>query len=109
MDICKIIVFIPPEFSEKLMDSITEVIVPPYDNYERVFSISNVKGTWRPVDNARPFKGKVGKIEEAEELRIEFIIQKKDLAVTVQTICKTHPYEEPAIDVIEVKDWHSLL
>ena len=91
------------------MDSVTEVIDPPYDNYERVFSISNVKGTWKPINDARPFKGTVGMVEEAEELRIEFIIQRKDLAVTIRTICKVHPYEEPAIDIIEMTDWHSLL
>jgi len=109
MDICKIAVFVPEEFSEKLMDSITEVIETPYDNYERAFSISKVTGTWRPIGNARPFKGTVGKIEESEELRIEFIVLKKDLAATVRTICKIHPYEEPAIDIIEMTDWHSVI
>jgi Uncharacterized protein conserved in bacteria len=109
MDICKIVVFIPREFSEELMDSVTGSIDPPYDNYERVFSVSEVRGTWRPTGNAKPFKGTIGEIEEADELRIEFIIRKKDLAVTVQTICRVHPYEEPAIDIIEMTDWHSLL
>ena len=109
MDICKIVVFIPEEFSGKLMDSITEVIETPYKNYERTFSISKVKGTWRPIDDARPFKGTVGKIEESEELRIEFIIQKKDLSVTIRTIRNIHPYEEPAIDIIEMTDWHSVI
>ena len=109
MDICKITVFVPEEFSSRLMDSITEVIDPPYDNYERVFSISKVTGTWRPIGNARPFKGTVGKIEITEELRMEFIIQKKDLPVTIRTICDVHPYEEPAIDIIEITDWHSVI
>jgi len=109
MDICKITVFVPEVFSEKLMDSITEVIETPYENYERTFSISKVTGTWKPIGNARPFKGTVGKIETAEELKIEFIILKKDLSVTIRTIRDVHPYEEPAIDIIEMTDWHSLL
>ena len=109
MHLFKISVNIPEEFSEKIMDALTEVIEAPYSNYERVFSTSKVMGTWRPVNKAKPFKGTIGKIETAEELKIEFIIKEKDLAATIRVIHDMHPYEEPAIDVIEMTDWHSVI
>ena len=109
MHLFKISVNVPEEFAEELMDAVTEAIDAPYDNYERVFTTSKVTGTWRPVNKARPFKGSIDVIEIAEELKIEFIVQKKDLASAIRAVIDVHPYEEPAIDVIEMKDWHSII
>lgn len=109
MEILKIAVHIPKEFSERMMDSVNDVMHPVYPNYDRAFSISEVTGTWRPLEGSSPYKGEIGKIETADELKIEFIIRKEDLSSVLRTILEVHPYEEPAIDVIEMTDWHSLM
>ncbi len=108
-DAYKIVVYIPKEFSEELMLKINEVITPFYDGYDMCFSISKVTGTWRPQPGSEPFKGKIGKLEKADELRIEFIIRKDEVEKVLQTIDNVHPYEEPAIDVIPCIGWRSFL
>lgn len=107
-DILKIATYIPREYTNALMDRITEVIVPVYEGYDRTFSLTDVTGTWRPLDGSDPFIGTHGEIEISPEVKVEFVIRKNDLKVTIDTIVDVHPYEEPAIDVIEMIDWHSV-
>jgi len=108
MRIFKMVVFVPEEYLESLMDSVTESISSAYPNYARTFSYSRVTGTWIPLGGSDPFIGTHGKKEIAEEIRLEFIVLEKDVKAAVNAIRSVHPYEEPAIDIIETLDWHSL-
>lgn len=107
--ILKIAVFIPEDHAERMMDEVTPMMQQVYPGYDRAFSISRVTGTWRPLEGSVPFKGTIGKIETADELKIEFVIRKDDLKKVIGKIIRVHPYEEPGIDIIEMTDWHSLV
>jgi len=107
-DIFKIGVNIPAEYLEEMMDSVNGFMEPIYPNYDRVFMYWPVKGTWRPLPGADPFNGTVGKIELADEIRVEFAVKEKDLEKVVGKIAEVHPYEEPAIDVIPMVSWKSV-
>ena len=108
-DIYKIGVNIPPEFLEKLMDSVTEAMEPLYPGYDRTFMYWPSKGTWRPLPGSDPYLGKVGEIETAEEIRVEFAVKEKDLERVLNVIAEVHPYEEPAIDVIPMCSWRRFI
>ena len=99
---------VPSEFLDKMMDAITDAIKSPYPGYERAFGYFPVTGTWRSLEGSNPYKGKIGEIEIADEMRLEFIVSEKDIKIAVAAIRKVHPYEEPAIDIVEIIDWHSL-
>ena len=101
-EVFKISVNVPDEFLEKLMDSLNSVMEPVYPGYDRTFSYSRVTGTWRPLKGSSPFKGTIGKIEISDEMRLEFVVKRKDLKKVVDIIEKIHPYEEPAIDITKV-------
>jgi len=98
-DVFRISVNVPEEYLEKLMDSINSVMEPVYPGYDRTFSYSRVTGTWRPLRGSSPYKGTIGKIEVSDEIRLEFVVRRKDLRKVIDTIVDIHPYEEPAIDV----------
>jgi len=104
----RISVNVPPEFLDRMMDTITDAIDTPYPGYERAFGYFPVTGTWRSLEGSNPYKGKVGEIEIADEMRLEFIVLEKNLKIAVAAIREVHPYEEPAIDIVEIIDWHSL-
>ena len=108
-DIFKIGVNIPGEFLEKLMDSVNSVMEPVYPNYDRTFMYWPVKGTWRPLPGADPYNGTIGKIEVADEMRVEFAVKEKDLRKVISVIADVHPYEEPAIDVIPMYGWKGFI
>lgn len=108
-DIYKVTVSVPADFMDILMDAIDEVIDPLYPGYRRCFSISDVVGTWIPVEGSKPFIGETDTITRVEEKRIEFAVRDYDLPQALHVIDTLHPYEEPAVDVIPMKAWRSML
>jgi hypothetical protein len=105
----KIGVNIPPEFLDELLDAVNEVMEPLYPGYDRTFCYWLVKGTWRPLEGSDPYDGKVGEISVADETRVEFAVKKKDLERVLSVIAEVHPYEEPAVDVIPMIPWRSII
>jgi hypothetical protein len=59
-----------------------------------------VEGTWRPLDEARPFMGEVGQISKARELKVEVNCAWEKVPAVLAAIRKVHPYEEPLINVL---------
>ncbi len=108
-EVYKIGVNIPGEFLDRLMDEVTASIEPLYPKYDRTFMYWPVKGTWRPLDGADPFDGKVDEISVADEIRIEFAVRDDYLKAAVEAIVRVHPYEEPAIDIIPMVGWRELI
>ena len=99
-DLVKIVVSIPPEHSEKLRNAIGEAGGGAiWDNYSFCsFTVKGV-GRFKPSENAHPFIGEKGKLDEVEEERIELTCQKSIAAKIIKVIRDNHPYEEPVIDV----------
>ena len=108
-DIYKIAVSVPSESLDILMDALDEVMDPIYPGYRRCFSISDVIGTWIPVEGSDPYIGEIDMISRVEEKRIEFAVRDYDLQEVLRVIDRVHPYEEPAVDVIPMKAWRSYL
>ena len=105
----KICVYVPVEYSDRMMDAIDSVIEPLYPGYRRAFSITEVTGTWKPLKGSHPYIGRPGKIETAQEHKIEFIVKENDLKRVLLKIREIHPYEEPMIDVSPTYAWKSMI
>lgn len=105
----KIILTVPDDYCDRMMDAITEVLGEVYPGYKRAFCITDSIGTWIPTENSNPFIGQHGKIAVVKEKRLEFITTDEKLKDVLSVIALTHPYEEPAIDVIECREWRSYL
>jgi hypothetical protein len=59
-------------------------------------------GRFMPDENADPFIGKAGVIEEVIEERIETVCTRSILEHVLEEIKKAHPYEETVIDIYPV-------
>jgi putative NIF3 family GTP cyclohydrolase 1 type 2 len=55
------------------------------------------------MEGAKPFVGKIGEREVAEEIKIETIVPERNLESVILAMKKAHPYEEPAYDIYELK------
>lgn len=99
MDTVKLVVFVPITHAGIVREAMGEAGAGVVGDYK--YCSFSVKGTGRyiPLENAHPFIGKVGKLEEVEEERIETVCYKKDLEKIITAIKKVHPYEEVALDV----------
>ncbi len=97
-ELVKLTVFVPVTHHDALMDSLL-----PFSwlsgNYSDCSFTASGQGTFRPLEGASPYIGKVGERECVDESRFEMLISKADLQPALKAMRKTHPYEEPAFDI----------
>ena len=100
----KIAVTVPENDADQLREAIGNAGGGKVGNYTHC-SFS-VKGTGRflPVDGAHPAIRQVGQLEQVAEERIEITCDSKNVKAVITAIRKAHSYEEPAIDVYELKE-----
>ncbi len=100
---------VPEGFLEELMDAIDAVMDPVYPGYRRSFRYYPVTGTWKTMEGSHPYIGSPGEVSAEKEVRLEFVVLKKDLPAVMEAIDRVHPYEEPAVDVYREVPWRSLI
>ena len=95
----KLVVYVPETHANIVREAIGKTGAGIVGDYKYCsFSVKGI-GRYIPMESAHPFIGKVGKLEEVVEERIETVCYKKDLNKIIKAIKKIHPYEEVAIDV----------
>ncbi|MBV9868121.1 MAG: Nif3-like dinuclear metal center hexameric protein [Abitibacteriaceae bacterium] len=95
----KIVVFTPPEELEKVRQSLWDAGAGEFGNYDLASFQARGTGTYRPLPGANPYEGEVGKLEEADEWRLEVIVPERRRDAVVRAMLEAHPYEEVAYDV----------
>lgn len=95
----KIVVTVPEDAATNLRQAVGDADGSQIGNYSHCsFTVKGV-GRFLPKDGAHPAIGKVGKLEEVTEDRIEFTCEKQKLKSVIKAIRDNHPYEEPVIDI----------
>lgn len=100
MQFCKLEIFIPKTHLSQLQSVLQSVDAGHIGNYDSCLSYSEVIGTWRPLENAKPYLGKVDNISQEPELKVEVRILAENLNITLEAIKRIHPYETPVINII---------
>ena len=59
-------------------------------------------GQFRPLAGANPFLGQVDVIESVAEYKVEMVCHEDCLSSAIQALKASHPYEEPAYDVVKL-------
>jgi hypothetical protein len=96
----KLEIFLPPESLESVAEALRQAGAGKIGNYDSCLSASPVKGRWRPLAGADPYNGDIGKLCEADELKVEANCPAENLKKALKLIRAAHPYEEPVINVI---------
>ncbi len=100
----KIVVYVPLTHAQKVREAIGKAGGGHLGNYSFCsFSVSGI-GRFKPEKGAKPFLGKVGKLEELQEERIEFVCAGERVDNVLAAIKKAHPYEEVAYDVFKMEN-----
>lgn len=95
----KVVVFVPWEFEEQVRQAMCVNGAGWIGNYsDCTFALAG-KGTFRPLEGTNPFIGKLGELEQVEEIRLETIVREQDLGRVLKAMLKVHPYEEVAYDL----------
>lgn len=98
----KFVVFVPHADADVLADALSAAGAGKLGDYDRCAWTTEGSGTFRPLDGAQPTIGAVGDQEVVPETRVEMIAPRSRRAIVIEALRATHPYEEPAFDVIEL-------
>lgn len=92
----KLVTFIPPQETEKVVKSLYEAgagIIGEYKNCS--FQVAG-KGTFLPLENANPSAGQIGKHQEENENRVEVMFPTYLQGKIIKNLKQAHSYEEVA-------------
>lgn len=100
----KIAVFAPKSHVSEVREALGETGAGFIGNYSHCSFSSSGIGRFLPLDEAKPFIGESGVIEEVEEERIEIIVDEHNLQKSIDKMTEAHPYEEVAYDIYPLKN-----
>lgn len=95
----KLVVFVPRGHEDGVRDAMAAAGAGWIGNYSHCTFQAAGTGTFKPLEGANPYLGQVGKIEKAEEFRLETILPESLARKVVAAMIKAHPYEEVAYDL----------
>ena len=101
----KLEIFVPPGHVENVRDALAGIGVGVIGNYDHCFAVSQVQGSFRPLEGANPFDGEIGKIKETVEYKMEVNCKRELVKDAIDAIERVHPYEEPLINVIPLANY----
>jgi dinuclear metal center YbgI/SA1388 family protein len=100
----KLVVYIPKEFAEKVIEVIFEAGAGKIGNYSECHFKTLGTGTYKPNEESNPFEGKSGIRSTVEEVKAEFLVENSRISSVLSAMFNTHPYEEVAYELIPVSN-----
>jgi len=61
------------------------------------------EGQFRPLAGSKPYLGETQRLSRVREYKVEMLCEEKIIANVLAALGKSHPYEEPAYDVIRLE------
>lgn len=59
-------------------------------------------GQFRPLSGSQPFIGETEKITRLNEYKVEMVCDDRLIKQVVKTLLQTHPYQQPAYEIIKI-------
>ncbi|HEY9294285.1 MAG TPA: Nif3-like dinuclear metal center hexameric protein [Microlunatus sp.] len=97
-----LISYLPGDRVDTVIDALSAAGAGRIGLYERCAHSTAGTGTFQPLPGANPVIGAIGNQEEVAEHRIEMIFDRSRRSAVLQALFDSHPYEQPAYQVIEV-------
>jgi dinuclear metal center YbgI/SA1388 family protein len=99
----KLVFTCPPDSVEKVIDAASEAGAGVIGAYSRCAFTSEGMGTFIGDAISNPAVGTPGQQESAGETRVEMVVLESKAKAVCRAVRKTHPYEEPAIDLFQLR------
>ncbi len=101
----KIVTFVPHPAADAVVDALAAAGAGSIGDYDRCAFLGSGRGTFRPNQAAHPAIGSAGEIEVVAETRVEMVLPRGRRDEVISALRQSHPYEEPAFDVLELAGW----
>ncbi len=98
----KLVVFIPTSHKEEVKNSMFTAGAGQVGAYNSCsFEVVGI-GQFRPLKGSNPYIGNLNEVEKVEEVRVEMVCRDECLQDVISAMRQSHPYEEPAFDIIDL-------
>ena len=98
----KVVTFVPAEAVDRLLDAMSRAGAGGIGDYSRCAFLADGTGTFRASPEATPTVGKPGEVTSTPEVRVEMVSPRARRSSVLRALLDAHPYEEPALDVLEL-------
>lgn len=107
----KLVTYVPNTHAEVVRQALVRAGVgegitdgPHAENYSECFFTAVGIGMFRPLEGANPLIGEKGQLTRVEETRLESLLPERLIDRAIKALKKAHPYEEPAFDLIPLRN-----
>ncbi|PIR53414.1 hypothetical protein COU76_01195 [Candidatus Peregrinibacteria bacterium CG10_big_fil_rev_8_21_14_0_10_49_10] len=104
-----LIVYVPTKEADAVRKALANAGAGSIGHYDSCSFSTHGIGRFRPDEDAKPAIGAASHLEEVKEERIEVVVQHSRLKETLNAVLEVHPYEEPAMHVVPMLDYRTLL
>jgi dinuclear metal center YbgI/SA1388 family protein len=94
------VVYVPERDADEVAAAMHGAGAGMIGNYDHAQFVSTGTGSFRPIADAHPHIGEVGRIEHVAELRVEMVADPSDRERIRSAMLGAHPYEEVAYQVV---------
>jgi len=98
----KLITFVPREHVDQVADALFAAGCGHIGQYTHCSFRSEGQGTFFGQEGTNPTVGQAGRLETADEIRLETVVPIAQLPQALQALRRSHPYEEPAFDLVRL-------
>jgi dinuclear metal center YbgI/SA1388 family protein len=102
----KLFCFVPTSHLETVRNAIFAAGGGHIGDYQEASFNAGGIGTFKGGAGTHPFIGKPGVREEVEETRLEVILPVSLCGQIIKAMIAAHPYEEPAYDIVDLRNTH---
>ncbi len=96
----KLCFFVPETHLETVKAAVFEAGAGRIGDYDQCCWQVKGEGQFRPLSGSQPFLGTQGALENVVEYRVEMVMEKSCAKTVLKALKESHPYEEPAYDVM---------
>ena len=100
----KLVFFVPESHLESVKSAVFAAGAGAIGNYDQCCWQVLGQGQFRPLAGSNPYIGQSNALEMVPEYRVETVCAEECIAQAVAALRKSHPYEEPAIDVWKLSE-----
>lgn len=100
----KIVTFVPQDSADRVASAMADAGAGVIGNYDHCSFRAAGTGTFRGNDASSPVVGRRGKLERAQEVRLEMIAPQWAVEGVLRAMRRSHPYEEVAFDVLPLEN-----
>lgn len=105
----KVVTFVPEGAVDDLVAAMAGAGAGRIGNYEACNYRVLGEGSFSAGEGAAPVVGEAGALNVEPEIRVEMLAPASRREAVIAALAASHPYEEPAFDVYEVRSNHGLL